>query len=76
VIRIGELEWLIEVRALSTRRGPASEAQKLYEENETSRQRRLEALAARKLAVTPVRHEKGRPTKRDRRQLRRFKTGE
>jgi len=43
---------------------------------ETSRQRRFEAVAARKLAVTPVRHEKGRPTKRDRRQLRRFRIGE
>jgi len=75
-IRIGELEWLIEVLTLSARRGPASEAQKLYEERETSRQRRFETVAARKLAVSPVRHEKGRPTKRDRRQLRRFKIGE
>ena len=75
-IRIGELEWLIEVRTLSTRRGPASEAQKLYEERETSRQRRFETIAARKLAVSPVRQDKGRPTKRDRRQLRRFKIGE
>jgi len=73
VIRTGELEWEIEVRTLSTRRGPASEAQKLYAEHEASRQRRLEAVAARKLAAVPVRHERGRPTKRDRRQLRRLK---
>ena len=28
-IRIGELEWLIEVKALSERRGPAEAARKL-----------------------------------------------
>jgi ribosome-associated heat shock protein Hsp15 len=72
VIRIDALEWVIEVRALSVRRGPATEAQKLYAEREPSRQRRFEAIAARKLAVAPVRTEKGRPTKRDRRQLRRL----
>jgi len=72
VIHIGELEWVIEVRALSTQRGPSSVAQLLYAEREESRQRRYEAVAARKLALAPVRTEKGRPTKRDRRQLRRF----
>jgi ribosome-associated heat shock protein Hsp15 len=76
LIRISELEWVIEVRTLSARRGPASEAQKLYAEHEASKQRRFEAVAARKLAAAPVGHEKGRPTKRDRRQLRRFKSGE
>jgi ribosome-associated heat shock protein Hsp15 len=76
VVHIGELEWVIEVRAVSARRGPATEAQKLYAEREPSRQRRFEAIAARKLAVAPVRHEKGRPTKRDRRQLRRLLRGE
>lgn len=76
VIHIGELEWVIEVRALSMRRGPASEAQKLYAEREPSRQRRFEAVAARKLAREPIRSEKGRPTKRDRRQLRRLTGGD
>lgn len=72
VIHIGELEWVIEVRVLSARRGSATVAQTLYEEREPSRQRRFEAVAARKLALAPTRHDKGRPTKRDRRQLRRF----
>ena len=72
VIHIGALEWVIEVRALATQRGPATEAQKLYTEDESSRQRRFEAVAARRLALAPVRTEKGRPTKRDRRQIRRF----
>jgi len=60
------------VRGLSTRRGPASEAQELYTESESSRRRRFEAVAARKLALDPARDAKGRPTKRDRRQLRRL----
>lgn len=72
VIHIGELEWVIEVRTLSTQRGPASTAQRLYAERDESRQRRYEAVAARKLALAPKRTEKGRPTKRERRQLRRF----
>jgi ribosome-associated heat shock protein Hsp15 len=72
VVHIGELEWVIEVRALATQRGPATEAQKLYTEDESSRRRRFEAVAARKLALAPIRAEKGRPTKRDRRQIRRF----
>jgi ribosome-associated heat shock protein Hsp15 len=76
VIHIGALEWVIEVRKLSARRGPAPEAQTLYMEDEASRQRRFEAVAARKLVRAPVRSEKGRPTKRDRRQLRRLKEGE
>jgi ribosome-associated heat shock protein Hsp15 len=75
VIHIGALEWVIEVRALSARRGPASEAQTLYAESDASRQRRFEAVAARKLLREPVRSEKGRPTKRDRRQLRRLTGG-
>ncbi|MGB8437426.1 MAG: RNA-binding S4 domain-containing protein, partial [Burkholderiales bacterium] len=50
VIHIGALEWVIEVRTLSSRRGPAPEAQALYAESEASRQRRFEAVAARKLA--------------------------
>jgi len=72
VIHIGALEWVIEVRGLSTQRGPAAAAQKLYEERASSRERRFEAVAARKLALAPVRVEKGRPTKRDRRQMRKF----
>ncbi len=71
-IRIGELEWTVVVSMLDDRRGPAEAARRLYAETEASRARRREAEAARKLHVGPVREERGRPTKRDRRLIRRF----
>ncbi len=72
-IRIGELEWVVSVALLADRRGPAEAARRLYAETEASRSRRLEA--ARKLHAGPVREERGRPTKRDRRMIRRFTEG-
>jgi ribosome-associated heat shock protein Hsp15 len=71
-IHKGELAWEIEVRALSKQRRPASEAVLLYAEDEASRLRRQElARAAREQAQLNPRV-RGRPTKRDRRQLEAF----
>ena len=73
VLRTGPYEWSITVAALSEKRGPASEAQKLYRESEESRLAR-EALAAQLKAerqVAPA-FAKGRPSKRDRRRIIRF----
>ena len=62
------------VVALSAVRGPASVAQTLYEETAESRQRREQQAAMRKLAAEPALSiPKGRPTKRDARNLRRFR---
>jgi len=72
VVHIGELEWVIEVRALSARRGPAAEARRLYEEREESRVRRQAAIDARKALPEPAFGLRGRPTKRDRRLLKRL----
>ena len=72
VVDIGGLEWVIEVRGLSTRRGPAEEARRLYEEREDSRARRQAILDTRKHAPQPALGLRGRPTKRDRRMLKRF----
>ena len=74
-IRIGELEWVVEVRELSRQRGPAAQAALLYAEREDSRERRLAAVAARKTRPHPAAAVKGRPTKKDRRQIRRFTGG-
>ncbi len=74
-IRVGELEWVVEVRALSRQRGPAVQAALLYAEREDSRARRAAAVAARKAQPHPGAGVKGRPTKKDRRQIRRFTEG-
>jgi len=73
-INIGQKQYVVEVLALSNRRGPASEAQKLYRETDASRQRR-EAMAAELKAQPQPFFFKGRPTKRDRREIERFKKG-
>ena len=73
-IRLGPYQHVIEVRSLSGKRGPAIEAQKLYEETEESRLRR-EALALQLSAQPEPSAHVGRPTKRDRRVMERFKSG-
>jgi ribosome-associated heat shock protein Hsp15 len=50
-------------------------AQALYEEDLASQARRQQQVSERKLAGNPAAAIKGRPTKRDRRQIHRF-TGE
>jgi ribosome-associated heat shock protein Hsp15 len=75
VIHIGEFDWTLTVNALSMQRGPAPVAQTLYEEDPASQARRQQQVSERKLAVNPAAAIKGRPTKRDRRQIHRF-TGE
>jgi len=73
-IRIGQYRFDVEVLALSAKRGPAPEAQKLYRESDVSRAQRA-ALAA-QIKAMPQPAFKGRPTKRDRREIERFKLGE
>lgn len=74
VIHIGAYEWVVRVARLSDQRGPASVARTLYEEEEASRARRTEAVALRRLAVAPGHERRGRPTKRERRQLERWRS--
>ncbi len=72
VVRVGELEWVVEVKALSRQRGPAAQAALLYAEREDSRARREAAIEQRKVAPHPAAGVKGRPTKKDRRLIHRF----
>ena len=70
------LEWAIEVLELPKQRRPAREAATFFREEESSRLRREEVLAMRRAerAATPLRTE-GRPNKRERRLIHRFKQG-
>ncbi len=71
-IRIGEFEWEVTVRELSEHRGPAQQARQLYEEEEASRARRAAQVADRRAHASVWGERKGRPTKRERRQLERW----
>jgi ribosome-associated heat shock protein Hsp15 len=75
-VRLGPYEHHVVVRALSARRGPAAQAQLLYEETEASLQARTLLAERLKAAPPPLFTEKGRPTKKERRDLRRLKDGE
>ena len=75
-IRLGPYEHQILVRALSERRGPASDAAQLYEEKPESRTaREAMALQLKSLHAAFV-PERGRPTKKDRREIEKLKRRE
>ena len=71
-VRVGELEWTVEVLGRSERRGPASEAALLYTEGDESRKKRELMIAMRRAGPQPDPDAKGRPTKRDRRLIHKF----
>jgi ribosome-associated heat shock protein Hsp15 len=72
-IRRGPYETAVIVRALSEQRGPAEQAQRLYEETEASKAAR-EALAAQlRLERGAAFQSEGRPGKKERRDIQNFK---
>ncbi len=73
LIQAGEQRFEILVRALSATRGPAPVARELYQETGESLARR--ARQAEQRTAEPARSIKGRPTKRDRRDLERASRG-
>ncbi len=80
-VRVGDVlqiqteggNYEVEVLALSEVRGPASVAQTLYRETEPSREARARFAAERKAGMHFTPAPQGRPSKRDRRQIHRFR---
>ena len=69
-IRIGVVEWIVDVKELSEKRGPAKVAQSLYEETPESQRAREQQALQRKTAPPPLGADLGsRPTKQARRRL-------
>lgn len=73
VIRAGFDERTVVIRALSAVRRGAPEAQQLYEETADSQARREQAAAMRKAGALGVETD-GRPSKKQRRDLQRFRS--
>lgn len=72
-VRLGPYEHIVVVRELAARRGPAAAAAELYEElpeSRAAREKMAEQLKTLHAAFVP---EKGRPTKRERREIKRFR---
>ena len=66
-------DFEVEVLALSDVRGPAAVAQTLYRETEASRELRLKVAAERKAMMQFEQLPAGRPSKRDRGKIIRFR---
>jgi ribosome-associated heat shock protein Hsp15 len=71
-IRRGPFEWTVIVKDTSRLRGPAPQAQLLYEETEESARQRAAVAAQLKLEHPPEFAPSTRPSKRDRRVIARF----
>ena len=69
----GLMEFDIVIQALSKQRRPAREAQQLYEETEQSLELRAERARMLKESSAQLPHTEKRPSKKQRRQIVRFK---
>ncbi|UYU32207.1 ribosome-associated heat shock protein Hsp15 [Siccibacter colletis] len=76
VLRQGNDERTIIVRAITDQRRPASEATALYEETQESIEKREKMATARKLNALSMPHPDRRPDKKERRDLIKFKSGD
>jgi ribosome-associated heat shock protein Hsp15 len=72
-IRNDSGDYLVEVLAVSDMRGPPAVAQKLYRESDESRQLRLKLAEERKAMMAAGELPVAKPSKRDRREIDRFR---
>lgn len=75
LIRIEQLEYQVTIVALATQRRPAKEAQLLYSESVEAVQAREQKQALLKAQHASYPYGDGRPTKKARREIGRFKDG-
>ena len=75
-LRQGPYEYRVSVLRVSDRRGPPPEAALLYQESSESREARERVAVQLKTVHQIFTPAPGRPTKRDRRELDRFRRGE
>jgi ribosome-associated heat shock protein Hsp15 len=75
-IDIERIVWQVQVLGICDVRGPASIAQTLYAETESSKKQRAAELERRKTFREPAAALHGRPTKRDRRVIDKLAGGE
>ncbi|MEA2706526.1 MAG: ribosome-associated heat shock protein Hsp15 [Gemmatimonadaceae bacterium] len=76
LIRLGPYQHIVTVRAVSEKRGPASFAATLYEESAESRKAREVMQIQVKAAQSVPGFERGRPSKKDRREIERLRRRE
>ena len=69
-IKRGQYQAVVEIEALSEKRGPAKEAQKLYKESLKSIEKRELKIQQQKLLNANMPQTKRKPDKRQRRQIR------
>jgi ribosome-associated heat shock protein Hsp15 len=74
-LRLGPAEYRLTVTAIGERRGSAAVAHSLYEESPESVAARQKIAAERRFSSAPSYEEKGRPSKKDRRDLERWRRG-
>ncbi len=71
-ITVGEMRWTVDVAGINPYRRPADEARQLYAETAESQDRRARERELKRLAPAPGSDLRGRPTKKDRRQIHSF----
>ena len=72
-LRLGPVEYRLTVTGIGERRGSAAIAQSLYEESPESLAERQKIASERRFSSAPSYEEKGRPSKKDRRDLERWR---
>jgi ribosome-associated heat shock protein Hsp15 len=72
-LRLGPVEYRLTITGIGERRGSAAVAQTLYEETPESLATRQRVASERRFASAPAYEEKGRPSKKDRRDLDRWR---